>query len=282
LTKTIRSAVFSDQHSLAEMLQNNFFVHYHLDWRTPLGWIGSSPFLLIEDENGLIGALACPPEPAGVAWLRLFTIEAHASELEVWTALWETAKLELARRPGITAAAIVMLPRMIPLLEGSGFAVRQQLVMLEHECDGNELDNAVVGFSLRPMLTHDLPKVAEVDAEAFGPLWYNSLQDVSRAHSRAFLAQVAELDGQVIGFQISTRNSLGVHLARLAVRPVDQGKGVGQALVKDLFLKARQRGVSRFTVNTQSDNVQSLAIYKKLGFRESGERFPVYTLQISE
>lgn len=263
-------------------MQNNSLIHYHLDWRTPLGWIGSSPFLLIEDDKGLIGALACPPEPAGVAWLRLFAVGEGNNEYDVWQTLWEPARGELALRPGITAAAIVMLPRLTPLLEGSGFTSQQRLVMLEHESSGIEPENAIGGFSLRPMLTHDLPKVAEVDAEAFGPLWYNSLQDVSRAHSRAFLAQVAELDGQVIGFQISTRNSLGVHLARLAVRPEDQGKGIGQALVKDLFFRARQRGINRFTVNTQSDNIQSLAIYKKLGFRESGERFPVYTLKISE
>jgi ribosomal protein S18 acetylase RimI-like enzyme len=34
------------------------------------------------------------------------------------------------------------------------------------------------------------------------------------------------------------------------------------------------------TVNTQADNAASLALYHKLGFRRTGEQFPVYTLQV--
>jgi ribosomal protein S18 acetylase RimI-like enzyme len=34
------------------------------------------------------------------------------------------------------------------------------------------------------------------------------------------------------------------------------------------------------TVNTQSDNSASLALYRKIGFRETGERYPVYQLQV--
>jgi hypothetical protein len=36
----------------------------------------------------------------------------------------------------------------------------------------------------------------------------------------------------------------------------------------------------RLTVNTQSDNASSLALYKKTGFLETGERYPVYELQV--
>jgi ribosomal-protein-alanine N-acetyltransferase len=85
----------------------------------------------------------------------------------------------------------------------------------------------------------------------------------------------------VIGYQLSTRNSLGVHLARLAVRPAVQGKGVGYALVADLIQQVRRRGISHLTVNTQSDNATSLALYQRMGFRETGERYPVYQLHVS-
>jgi ribosomal protein S18 acetylase RimI-like enzyme len=39
--------------------------------------------------------------------------------------------------------------------------------------------------------------------------------------------------------------------------------------------------VERFTVNTQSDNATSLALYKRIGFHETGERYPVYQRRIS-
>jgi ribosomal-protein-alanine N-acetyltransferase len=94
------------------------------------------------------------------------------------------------------------------------------------------------------------------------------------------LATVAEADGQILGYQLSTRNPLGAHLARLAVRPEMQGRGLGRALIADLIQQAERHGMYHLTVNTQSDNLSSLALYKKIGFSETGERYPVYQLQV--
>lgn len=279
--RTIRPAVPTDHHRLAEMNRSAFHIHRHLDWREPVSWIGSPPFLLLEDGRQIIGALACPPDPPGVAWLRLFANHGLDPDAETWDPLWETARRELAGRPGIIAAAITLDKWLPPLLESSGFSTRQQIVMLEYSHQDNHFAGNGSSFVIRPMLTYDLPAVADVDASAFDLLWQNSLESLSNGYKQAALAAVAEADGQVIGYHISTRNSLGMHLARLAVRPGIQGRGVGQALVADLFRQAERRGVHRFTVNTQSDNRASLALYGKIGFRETGERYPVYQLQVS-
>ena len=135
-------------------------------------------------------------------------------------------------------------------------------------------------LSIRPMVAQDLPSVAVVDTAAFNPLWQNSLPDLTLALSRAILAAVAEVDGRVVGYHISTRNYIGIHLARLAVHPEMQKSGIGQVLVNDLIINARRLGITRFTVNTQSDNSVSLTIYKKLGFKEIEERYPVYQCKV--
>jgi ribosomal-protein-alanine N-acetyltransferase len=120
-----------------------------------------------------------------------------------------------------------------------------------------------------------------VDALAFELLWQNALPALEQAYPQATWATVAEADGQVIGYQLSTRNPIGVHLARLAVIPAMQGKGFGNALVSNLILQARQYGISHLTVNTQSDNALSLRFYQRMGFHETGERFPVFQMQVS-
>jgi ribosomal-protein-alanine N-acetyltransferase len=277
----VRLAVFSDHRALSAMLEKAP-VHRHMEWRDPLSWIGSQPFLVLERKGVLVGALACPPDPPGVAWLRLFVFDGAGDEKNIWQSLWEAASSELSRENDVTAAAIVMAKWMLPLLEGSGFSTRQQLVMLEKN-DGEISAPAVhgPGISVRPMLTRDLEIVSEVDAAAFAPLWQNSRSDLSRAHSMAYLAAVAELGGRVVGYHISTRNSIGIHLARLAVLPELQGRGIGHALLNDLLLQAERRNIHRFTVNTQSDNAASLTIYRKLGFIEQVERYPVYRQQLS-
>ena len=179
------------------------------------------------------------------------------------------------------AAAIVLQEWLQDLLLSSGFTSHQSIVMLER--DGGVPAEMPLSpeISMRAMMPFDLPAVAEVDASAFELLWQNALPALERAYPQAVWATVAETDGQVIGYQLSTRNPLGVHLARLAVRPTVQGKGLGYALVANLIQQAWRRGISHLTVNTQSDNAASLALYQRMGFRETGERYPVYHLQVS-
>jgi [ribosomal protein S18]-alanine N-acetyltransferase len=74
-------------------------------------------------------------------------------------------------------------------------------------------------------------------------------------------------------------NPYGAHLARLAVRKEAQGQGIGKFLLGDLIHRARKRGLSRLTVNTQGDNSVSLALYQKVGFFLTGDQYPVYVYQ---
>jgi ribosomal protein S18 acetylase RimI-like enzyme len=276
----IRSAVLTDRHQVANLMHISPYIHRHLDWRYPLDWIGSSPFFILESRGQIISALACPPDPPLVAWVRLFVTSGKITPDESWHALWDATRPDLVRKGRFTVAAIVLQEWYHNLLLASGFSNRQSIVMLEREERMPVGASLPAGFSIRVMLQYDLPAVAEVDAAAFDPLWQNSLPALELAYPQAVLATVAEADGQVLGYQLSTRNPLGAHLARLAVRPDLQGRGVGRALVADLIQQAERHGMYRLTVNTQSDNAASLALYKKTGFRETGERYPVYQLEV--
>jgi ribosomal protein S18 acetylase RimI-like enzyme len=276
----VRPAVLADQRQITNLMHFSPTVHRHLDWRYPLDWIESPPFFVLENQGQIISALACPPDPPSVAWVRLFVNSGKMAIDESWRMLWDAARSDLAHKGGFVVAAIVLQEWYHSLLHASGFFSRQSIVMLER--DGQYPINASLpaGFSIRAMLSYDLPAVAEVDAAAFEPLWQNSLPSLELAYPQAVLATVAEADGQVLGYQLSTRNPLGAHLARLAVRPELQGRGMGRALVVDLIQQAERHGMFHLTVNTQNDNAASLALYKKTGFRETGERYPVYQLQV--
>ena len=133
---------------------------------------------------------------------------------------------------------------------------------------------------IRSMYGGDLLAVEDVDGAAFPALWRISKEDLQRAHAQALFATVYEYGDRLLGYQVSTRTSLGLHLARLAVHPQAQGKGVGHYLLQDLFRQASAHGIHHFTVNTQGDNAVSLSLYQKLGFRLTGESYPVYTLAL--
>jgi len=271
----IRRAVPDDQQQIGSLMFFESHVHRHLDWRGPLEWLGSPFYWVMEKHGEIVAALACPQDPPGIAWIRLFTCATTTSPAEVWSALWEAACLELSNPGGAIAAAIALNPWFEGFLAHSGFVFHQSIVMLAWEGGSYREQPLPVDVKLRPLLPADLPEVVEVDASAFAPLWRNSLDALQKALRQAAHATVIETPQGLSGYQLSTGGAHGVHLARLAVRPELQGRGLGSALVVDLLKHTGGRGRAHVTVNTQSDNLASQALYQHLGFVFTGEQYPV-------
>jgi ribosomal protein S18 acetylase RimI-like enzyme len=272
----VRTADRQDHQALSSLMFFETHAHRHLDWRMPLDWLGSPYFWVIEENQRLLAALACPPDPQGVFWIRLFVHSGSVPAGWAWPSLWETAHREIAACGGGVTGAIVRQDWLQRLLLQSGFSQPESIVMLEWRGRPVLRSALANGYRLRPMTRADLPAVAQVDADSFGPFWHNSLDALERALSVSISAQVAENQGRLAAYQISTGSSAGAHLARLAVRKEAQGSGLGAALVSDLILQMRSRNIERLSVNTQSDNAASLALYQRLGFVRTGEEFPVF------
>jgi ribosomal protein S18 acetylase RimI-like enzyme len=276
----VRSAGPDDREHLSNLIQLEAHVHRHLDWKPALDWIGKEPFIVLEDDSRIVGALACPPDPESIGWLRLFVFASHLSGEGAWQLLWSAACRQLEIQACEIAAAIVTQPWLEPILKRSGFELLNHIVLMEMNI-GSVRPARDGGFSvIREMLPSDLPRVADLDAQAFDPLWRNSLDALSSALKQASYASVAQDGPDLVGYQLSTGGPFGTHLARLAVLPALQRQGLGAALVNDLIEHIPRDREPRITVNTQSDNSASHALYARLGFRRTGERFPVYVLQI--
>ena len=276
----IRPADRSDQQKIADLIFFESHVHRHLDWRTPLDWLGFSPYWLLDDGRQIAAALACPPDPDSIAWIRLFAFAASLSAYSAWPPLWEAVSRQLAENGGAIVAAIATQHWFNQLLLDNHFEQAGHIVLLEW-LDGTARRIALASdVHIRAMTGTDLPRVAEIDGAAFEPLWRNSLTALEKAYEQASYASVAEQDSRIVGYQLSTGGAFGAHLARLAVLPEYQGRGMGATLVGDLILHMQSAGGSKVTVNTQASNAASLALYSRLGFRRTGEQFPVYTLQV--
>jgi ribosomal-protein-alanine N-acetyltransferase len=235
---------------------------------------------VLEDERRITAALACPQDPPGIAWLRLFVHASHLSGPEAWSPLWEAVCAEIQSQGGATIGVISLYGWLQNILRENNFQLIQNIIMLEWLNRPVELSPMPVGVTIRGMTVDDLAQTVETDASAFAPLWRNSHVALQKALPQALFATVAEKDGQIIGYQLSTPNPLGAHIARLAVRKEAQGEGIGRALLTDLFIQMRKRGLGRLTVNTQDDNITSLALYQKTGFMRTGEQFPVFVYEL--
>jgi len=266
----VRRAVPEDHQQIAHLLFHEANTHRHLDWRSPIDWLGATDYWVLDEAGRVVAALACPQDPPKVSWIRLFGFLPHLAGPEAWGALWN-----IARNGQSQVAAIVVKHWFQNLLLASGFEPKQNIVLLELMSEDIKSFPNPRGMQIRRLLAEDLPAVAQLDLDAFGPFWHNSYDALLRALSQAVYASIATDDSGVIGYQLSTGNPFGAHLARLAVRTDTQGRGVGAALVRDLVQTLNSGQPTRLSVNTQEDNEASLALYKKLGFKRTGEHFPV-------
>lgn len=275
----VRPAQMADQSSIANLMYFEPHVHRHLDWRGPLDWLGVTEYWVLEQDGTLEGALACPPDPEGVSWLRLFAHSSDVPEAIAWNMLWDHTRSTL-QGSGLVVAAITTADWFSTLLIESTFDQKQQIVVLEHPILDFVQRPIPFNVDLRSMTERDLAEVSDVDKSGFSPLWRNSRSAIRSGFMQSGFATVATVNDEIVGYQISTRNSFGVHLARLAVNSHFQGRGIGYYLVQDLMLKCQRVGLHRLTVNTQNDNATSLALYKKIGFELTGERYKVFTFQL--
>lgn len=273
----VRRAVAQDHRQLSNLIFQEANTHRHLDWRTALDWIGSQNFWVLEEDGNVVAALACPEDPPDVAWIRLFSHHPHLSGPQAWSALWEVAQAEMsASNSRSEVASIVMKQWFQSILLNNGFEPRLNIVLLELHTENYTPTHIPNNLHIRPMQEADLFIVEQVDREAFGGFWHNTIDSLKRAHGQSFYSSVAEDANGIIGYQISTGNPFGAHLARLGVRPEAQGRGVGSALVHDLIQQAGALQSGRLSVNTQDDNAASLRLYQKLGFVRTGEFYPVF------
>lgn len=275
----VRPADFRDHQQLSNLIFFETRLHRHMDWRSPLELLGGPFYWALEEGGQVIAALACSPEAHGINWVRLFVYAGRWDVDHAWHMLWTTTKEEISRSGGATVAAIAMHPWFQQVLAASGFKNRQNIVMLEWRYQpwaGSETN----GIRIRKMTEADLPEVEKTDAASFTPLWQNPLDTLRRAFSQTLFATVAEDEHGIVGYQLTTGGRTHAHLARLAVHPSAQGRGAGRSLLNELFARLTQMGVTRLTVNTQSDNEASLGLYQKMGFLRTGEEYPVYTFEI--
>lgn len=272
----IRGALLADRSRLANLIHFGSHIHQHLDWKPALDWIGSRPYFVVEKEGDLLATLACPPDLPDITWIRLFAASPQIHIEQAWELLWEATRQEIDQMGSIRVAVISLQSWFNALLESSDFEHTDNVIVLMWDRSGEVPQPATSNIDIRPMLPEDLPTILEIDHEAFGEVWKNSMEALELAYQQAALATVATYGENIVGYQYSTASAMGGHLARLAVKTTSQGQGIGYLLVHQVLNQFVRQGFKHVTVNTQQNNAASLALYAKAGFSLTGESYRVY------
>lgn len=280
-TLEIRPAVQSDKTKIEFFLRYEFFVHQHLDWQPVLNWLGYQPFFLAFRDGELIGALAAPSEVNDVAWVRLFACSSLYSHKEIWKLLFN--KIIASSHGEISTIAILGIHQwFVDLLLEQSFKIHQNIIVFEWRQQMIPHFSPIPGLQIRQVKFDELDEVAILDAHCFAPIWQLPIESLQKAFQQSGYSTVAIYEGKIIGYQMSTESLSSAHLARLAVKPDFQGKNIGRALLLDLFTHREKSGIYKITVNTQDDNFSSKALYSKMGFIQTNERYPVLLKNIDD
>lgn len=247
------------------------WTHLHLDWHKVSQWIDDEvgPVFLAWHGEELIGYIGLSAALNGSSWIRLLGIGDGVVPGAVIQALWQRAQAQCLRA-GVSGAAVLMANSWLSAyVHQLGFTCLENIVTLSHI--GGELPAAPISpAKIVPAGEEDLPRIMQIDHLAFVPPWQMTSSDLWQAFRISSSATVAMLEGEIAGYQISTRHQETGHLARLAVAPIHQGRQIGSALLHQLLRGFSQRGISLVTVNTQRSNHPSQHLYRHYGFFRSG------------
>ena len=279
MSPSIQQATTSDTNEIVRFLDHAPLVHRHLDWIPLLDWIDSIPFLKYYSNDTLQAIFVCPPDPPGVAWIKCFACN-QGKESSLIFRLLITHVIKVLQPQINHIYALGLNDWFINILQNNDFEKFQDVIVLKY--NGKPLEKSLSHQVLiRPMELVDTEHVTQIDQRSFEPIWAISQIGLKSAFFQAEHTSVAEIDGKIIGYQLSTASHFSAHLARVAVLPEWRQEDIGYQLVREMIEYFLKRGINEITVNTQDSNRASLSLYNKIGFIPTGDRFPIFRTSLA-
>ena len=291
----VRVATDADAAAIMDLLHKAAYRHHHVDWYVPGDWLGSPGFVvqpeperqpssvtarLLGTRTRLRACLAATADPLPAAWVRVTAIAGVERPQDTLAALLEVATTNLSRTGATELAWLAIEKWPSSWLPELGFECANQIETYIKEDKAIPPLDPVPGLRIRPVLDSDMETLARLEAHAFEPLWRHSAHGLAIARSQAFSFDVALLDEEIVGFQLSAASNAGAHLVRMTIRPERQRKGIGSTLLAHTLSYYYRQGLGYVSLNTQVDNIASQRLYGKFGFQASGELLPVWVRKL--
>ena len=119
---------------------------------------------------------------------------------------------------------------------------------------------------VRPVHESDIPALLAIEEGCFEDLWrYDaiSFKDIAATHPYFV---VAELHGQLVGYQFNALDGDYGYLVRIAVHPSVNSQGIGARLMAEAIRFFERERVQRIMLNTQEENIHAHRLYEWFGF----------------
>ena len=131
------------------------------------------------------------------------------------------------------------------------------------------------GMTIVPMKERHLDDLARLERLCFSRPWSReALKEELTNPAACFL--VGEEAGEVLGYAGMHCAAGECYVDNVAVFPEARRQGVGRKLMEALLQAAAARGGEFLSLEVRPSNLEALALYRGLGFREVGRRRRFY------
>lgn len=283
-TYAVRPIQPDDDEALRKFFNSPINLHQHLDWHNALERLAFRPFWLTEKNNSIIAAFCSPIIQNKISWIQLFAVKKLLSTTRLWQNLFNEFLTYCAQnRSLVTIYSLAYYAWYLRLLESSNFLPLTSIVTLEN--DGMYSPNRSSlssNYRIEPITYLNYPLAYDLDCLSFDLPWQMTSAALHKAFRSSIYATLIFDDDKPVGYQITTEGDQSLHLARIAVDPAYQNKGIGTHLINNLFNFMKQARYHNISVNTQSNNQASLALYRKMGFFKTGNQIPVMVYNMED
>jgi len=131
---------------------------------------------------------------------------------------------------------------------------------------------------IRPASEDDAYGISTIERLSFGEPWLEKsiLEDIKLEYSDYV---VCEAEGQILGYAGLHRILDEGHITNIAVHPGARRKGIGGAALVELINRAKEKGITAFTLEVRDGDTAAIAFYEKQGFVSEGQRKDYYPVK---
>jgi len=129
---------------------------------------------------------------------------------------------------------------------------------------------------LRALLPADVPRVAELERQLFGPSAWSEAMIAGELHAPGRWYLAAALGETLVGYAGLWFDGDVTQVMTIGVAPAVQRQGVGSLLLGALVDRSRELGASAVLLEVRVDNAPAIALYERFGFTVLGRRRRYY------